>query len=61
LSEPISGVVSRIGLKIGKMDVLDTDPIAKADSRVVEVRIDLDSSEAVSRLTNLQVEIEIEP
>lgn len=61
LSEPIWGVVSHIGLKIGKMDVLDTDPIAKADSRVVEVRIDLDSSEAVSRLTNLQVEIEIEP
>jgi HlyD family secretion protein len=60
LASPISGVVEKIGLKIGRMDVLDTDPIAKADSRVVEVRIALDSSEVVSRLTNLQVEIEIE-
>jgi HlyD family secretion protein len=61
LAAPISGVVGRIGLKVGRMDVLGTDPIAKADARVVEVRIDLDSSEEVARLTNLQVEIEIEP
>lgn len=61
LAKPISGVVGRIGLKIGRMDVLDTDPVAKADSRVVEVRIDLDSSEQVARLTNLQVEVEIQP
>ena len=60
LAEPIRGVVGRVGLKIGRMDVLDTDPVAKADSRVVEVRIDLDSSDAVSGLTNLQVEVEIE-
>jgi HlyD family secretion protein len=61
LAAPVSGVVGRVGLKVGRMDVLGTDPIAKADARVVEVRIDLDSSEEVDGLTNLQVEIEIEP
>jgi HlyD family secretion protein len=60
LAGPISGVVGRVGLKVGRMDVLGTDPIAKADARVVEVRIDLDSSEEVAGLTNLQVEVEIE-
>jgi len=41
--------------------VLDADPIAKADARVVEVRIQLDDSSLVSGLTNLQVDVEIEP
>jgi HlyD family secretion protein len=53
--------VERIGLKIGKLDVLDTDPVAKTDARVVEVHIRLDGGVDVSRLTNLQVEVEIHP
>jgi HlyD family secretion protein len=61
LAAPLSGIVGRVGLKVGRMDVLGTDPIAKADARVIEVRIELDSSETVARLTNLQVEVEIEP
>ena len=61
LETPLSGIVGRVGLKVGRMDVLGTDPVAKADARVVEVRIKLDSSETVARLTNLQVEVEIEP
>jgi len=61
LDSPIAGVVGRVGLKVGRMDVLGTDPIAKADARVVEVRIELESSEEVARLTNLQVEVEITP
>jgi len=60
LEEPLTGSVDIIALKIGRMDVLGTDPIAKTDARVVEVRVKLDSSEAVERLTNLQVEIEID-
>jgi HlyD family secretion protein len=59
LEEPIEGVVAQIGLKVGRLDVLGTDPIAKADARVIEVRIDLESSDVVARLTNLQVEVEI--
>ena len=52
--------MERIGLKISKMDVLDTDPIAKADARVIEVYILLDDSSAVAAYTNLQVEIGIQ-
>jgi HlyD family secretion protein len=58
---PLTGTVDRVGLKVGRMDVLGTDPIAKTDARVVEVRIRIDDAAAVSSLTNLQVEIEIEP
>ncbi len=60
LDGPLLGVVASIGLKIGRMDALDSDPIAKTDARVVEVRIELDSSETVAALTNLLVEVEIE-
>ena len=61
LSSPLKGSVEQIGLKVGRMDVLGTDPIAKTDARVVEVRILLDDATAVASLTNLQVEIEIGP
>lgn len=61
LAEPLTGEVDRVGLQIGKMDVLGTDPIAKTDARVVEVEIKLDDSAAAARLTNLQVKVTIEP
>jgi HlyD family secretion protein len=61
LPSEITGTVERIGLKIGKTDVLDTDPVAKADARVIETYIALDDSEAVARFTNLQVDVRIEP
>ena len=59
LPEPLEGTVERIGLKVGKMDVLNTDPAAKTDARVIEVEVRLDASEAAATLTNLQVEIAI--
>jgi HlyD family secretion protein len=59
LSEAVTGKVERISLKIGRMDALGTDPIAKTDARVVEVYILLDEPEKLSTLTNLQVEVEI--
>lgn len=62
-SETLTGTVSEIGLQIAKNDVLDDDPAANADARVVEVRVQVDQSEAVAALTNLQVDvaIDIEP
>lgn len=57
----LSGKVDRISLKIGRLDAIGTDPIAKTDARVVEVFILLDDSSAVSRFTNMQVKVEIEP
>jgi HlyD family secretion protein len=56
----ITGKVSRIGLQIGKNDVISTDPAANTDVRVVEVRIRLQNSQPVADLTNLQVAVVIE-
>jgi HlyD family secretion protein len=61
LSGPITGLVERISLKVGRLDLLGTDPVAKTDARVVEVYILLDDAEAVARFTNMQVEVEIQP
>ena len=61
LRAPLQGTVERIGCKVGKMDVLSTDPAAKTDARVVEVEIRLDDGAAVANLTNLQVEVEVIP
>ena len=61
LRAPLSGTVDRIGLKIGKKDVLSVDPAAKTDARVVEVRILLDDAAAAAGLTNLEVDVAIGP
>jgi HlyD family secretion protein len=57
----LHGTVVEKGWKIAKKDVLDTDPAADVDSRVVEVRIRLDptDSQKVAGLTNLQVDVKI--
>ena len=58
----LQGTVTEIGRKIGKKDVLNTDPAADVDSRVVEVKIALSSndSQKVSGLTNAKVVAEID-
>ncbi|HKJ20783.1 MAG TPA: efflux RND transporter periplasmic adaptor subunit [Woeseiaceae bacterium] len=61
MDRKLTGKVERISLKVGRLDVVGTDPIAKTDARVVEVFILLDDSEAVSRFTNMQVKVEIQP
>jgi HlyD family secretion protein len=63
LPRPLAGQVDRVGLKVGKLDALGTDPAARTDARVVEVEIRLEpqASELAAALTHLQVEIEIEP
>jgi HlyD family secretion protein len=57
LAEALTGKVERIGLKVGKMEALATDPVSRADARVVEVEIRLDDSFRAANLTNLQVEV----
>lgn len=59
LPKALSGTVKKIGQKVGKLDVLGTDPAAVTDARVVEVEIELDDSTAAETLTNLQVEVRI--
>jgi HlyD family secretion protein len=52
-SGELAGKVQEIGLTVGKKDVLDTDPAADVDARIVEVKIFLNpsSSQRVSGLT----------
>ena len=60
LSQPLTGTVEQIGRRVGKLDLLSTDPTARTDARVVEVKVRLDDSKAVAGLTNLQVTVEID-
>ncbi|WP_013321090.1 ABC exporter membrane fusion protein [Gloeothece verrucosa] len=60
-SQKLTGKIYHIGLQIGKKDVLNTDPAADVDVRVIEVKILLDpeSSRRVSGLTYGKVVAEI--
>jgi HlyD family secretion protein len=55
------GTVTEIGRKIGKKDVLNTDPAADVDARVIEVKIALtpEDSAKVAGLTYAKVVVEI--
>jgi HlyD family secretion protein len=60
-SGQLQGTVSEIGRKVGKRDILNTDPAADVDARIVEVKIALprEESERVSGLTFAKVLVEI--
>lgn len=60
--EVLRGKVVEVGLEINKKDVLNTDPAAQFDARVVEVKVLLDepSSRRVSGLTNLSVQVALD-
>jgi HlyD family secretion protein len=59
--QSLRGTVSYIGLQIGKQDVLNTDPAADSDSRVIEVKVAIDPSDSTSvkGLTNSKVAVKI--
>ena len=58
----IHGTIDHVGMQIKKQDVLEADPAADKDARVVEVkvRIDPEDNDRVAGLTNLQVRITID-
>jgi HlyD family secretion protein len=59
-SEVLRGKVVEVGLEIGKQDVLNTDPAAQFDARVVEVKVLLDQpSSRIAGLTNLSLQVAI--
>ncbi|NJN72483.1 MAG: HlyD family efflux transporter periplasmic adaptor subunit [Limnothrix sp. RL_2_0] len=58
--QPLRGKVAQIGQLIFKNQLTSDDPAARTDTRVVEVKIKLDESEAVATLSQLQVDVEIE-
>lgn len=57
----LQGSVDQIGMEIGKKDILNTDPAADVDARVVEVKIRLkpEDSRRVAGLTRLKVKVAI--
>jgi multidrug resistance efflux pump len=59
LPRGLQGTVEQVGLKVGKRDVTDTDPLAAVDTRVVEVEIKLDDAAAAADMTYLQVDVTI--
>ena len=61
-SEELKGEVAEIGLKVGRQDVFNSDPLADTDNKVVEVKIRLapESSDRVASLSNLQVQVVIQ-
>jgi HlyD family secretion protein len=61
LAAPLAGKVDWIHLAVAKQDALGNDPAARKDARVVEVEVRLDDSRAAAALTNLQVDVQIDP
>lgn len=63
LKQPLHGQVSRIGRALERQQVVNIDPAANTDARVVLVRVRLDpaSRETANRFINLQVRVEMQP
>ena len=61
ISKELTGTVEHIGLEVKRQEVVNTDPTANIDAKVVEVKVKLDreSSQKVAGLTNLLVRVKI--
>lgn len=57
----LQGTVEQIGLQVKKQNVINADPSANIDSRIIEVKVRLNAadSQKVAGLTNLQVKVAI--
>ncbi|MGB5637182.1 MAG: ABC exporter membrane fusion protein [Waterburya sp.] len=62
ISGKLTGIVEYIGLEVERQEVVNTDPTANIDAKVVEVKVKLDeaSSQRVAGLTNLLVNVRID-
>ena len=60
LDVALTGRVEFIHNKVAKQDEMGTDPAARKDARIIEVKVLLDDPETAAALTNLQVEVVIE-
>ena len=61
IDSELIGTVEQVGYKVLRQDIVNTDPSANIDGRIVEVkiRLDADSSGKAARLTNQQVKVVI--
>jgi HlyD family secretion protein len=57
LPRPLKGKVTRVGLEVGRQTLVDPNPAANTDARVVKVHavLDADSSGIAKRFTSLQI------
>lgn len=62
LAQDLTGVVSAIGLEIGRQSITSSDPASNTDARVVDVIIVLDpaSSDLAQNFTNLEAVVRID-
>jgi HlyD family secretion protein len=62
LSQDLTGIVTAIGLEIGRQSITSDDPAANTDARVVDVIVTLDpkSSELAKGFTNLEAIVRID-
>ncbi|MBD2730710.1 ABC exporter membrane fusion protein [Nostoc sp. FACHB-892] len=62
-SGELRGIVEEIGLQVSQQEIFNNQPGENLDQRVVKVRIRLNAadSDQVSGLTNLQVQVAIQP
>lgn len=62
LDHDLAGIVSAIGLEIGRQSITSSDPAANTDARVVDVIVTLDavSSERARAFTNLEAIVRID-
>jgi HlyD family secretion protein len=61
VNHKLTGIVDRLGLEVERQEVVNTDPTANIDAKIVEVKVKLDeeSSKQVAGLTNLLVNVKI--
>lgn len=57
LSQPLNGILTEVGVLVGRQSVISDDPAANTDARVVTaiVQLDENSSEIAASFTNLEV------
>ncbi|BAY50212.1 heterocyst specific ABC-transporter, membrane fusion protein DevB (plasmid) [Scytonema sp. HK-05] len=62
LPKLLTGTVEKVGVQIGKRNVVSNDPTINIDSRIVEVKIRLKSSDIneAAKFINLQVDVKVE-
>jgi HlyD family secretion protein len=55
----LQGTVTEIGWQVGEQKIIQSDPTADVNARIVEVTISLDKkySEQLSKFSNLQVKV----
>ncbi len=62
LAQDLTGIVTAIGLEIGRQSITSDDPAANTDARVVDVivTLDADSSPFAAQFTNLETIVRID-